>query len=109
LDCTASKNPEKRIVPTEDFRINAAVRTTLVRFWIDTSQIDHGAINGVVYLRGRLTKELSRSHQEDEESIAFLARRLERELKNIRGVRDVVYNLDNLTKTRGRWMPRKVV
>jgi hypothetical protein len=98
-----------RIVPTEDFRINAAVRTTLVRFWVDTSQIDHGAINGVVYLRGRLTKELSRNQQDEDESIAFLARRLERELKNIRGVRDVVYNLDNLMKTRGRWMPRKVV
>jgi hypothetical protein len=94
-------------VPIEDFRINAAVRTTLVRFWIDTSQIDHGAINGVIYLRGRLTKELMRTQQEQDESIAFLARRLERELKNIRGVRDVVYDLDNLTKSRGRWMPRK--
>jgi hypothetical protein len=95
-------------VPTEDFRINAVVRTILVRFWIDTSKLDHGAINGVIYLRGRLIKEIVRENDQDsEESILFLARRLERELKNIRGVRDVVYNLENLIKARGRWMPRK--
>jgi hypothetical protein len=98
-------------VPTEDFRINATVRTTLVRFWIDTSKLDHGAINGVVYLRGRLIREISRTSGNDEneeESVTLLARRLERELKNIRGVRDVVYNLENLIKARGRWMPRKM-
>ena len=94
-------------MPTDDFRINAAVRTTLVRFWIDTSHLDHGAINGVIYLRGRLCKELVRSNENEDESIVFLARRLERELKNIRGVRDVVYNLENLVKARGRWLPRK--
>jgi hypothetical protein len=100
--------PETNPVPTEDFRINAAVRTTLVRFWIDTSKLDHGAINGVVYLRGRLIREIVRSNnQKEEESDTFLIRRLERELKNIRGVRDVVYNLENLIKARGRWMPRK--
>ena len=95
-------------MPTEDFRINAAVRNLLVRFWIDTSKLDHGATNGVVYLRGRLTRELIRDSREtDEESLSFLARRLERELKTIKGVRDVVYNLENLVKARGRWMPRK--
>jgi hypothetical protein len=98
-------------VPTEDFRINATVRTTLVRFWVDTSKLDHGAINGVIYLRGRLVREISRSsnseNENEEESLMLLARRLERELKNIRGVRDVVYNLENLIKARGRWMPRK--
>ena len=97
-------------MPTEDFRINATVRTMLVRFWVDTSKLDHGAINGVVYLRGRLVREISRtsnSERDDEESLTLLARRLERELKNIRGVRDVVYNLENMIKTRGRWVPRK--
>lgn len=95
-------------MPTEDFRINATVRTTLVRFWVDTSKLDHGAINGVIYLRGRLVREISRStNGSEEESLTLLARNLERELKNIRGVRDVVYNLENLIKARGRWMPRK--
>lgn len=94
---------------TDDYRINAAIRNTLVRFWIDTSRLDHGSVNGVVYLRGRIHKELLRPEEVDRETenLAFMLKRLERELRNIRGVRDVVCNLDNLMKVRGRWVTRK--
>ena len=95
-------------MPVEDFRINAAVRTTLVRFWIDTSKLDHGSVNGVVYLRGRLRKETLRVGEEDprDESLAFIARRLDRELRTIHGVRDVVCDFENLKRARGRWVTR---
>ncbi len=96
-------------MPTDDFRINATVRSLLVRFWIDTGQLTHGAVNGVVYLKGRLRKETLRAEDSDdtEESPLLLVRRLERALREVNGVRDVVYNLEHITKVKGRWVQRK--
>ena len=93
----------------EDFRINAAVRTQLIRAWIDTTQIDHGTINGIVYLRGTLRRDLPRNDPNQsgpDESLRLLAQRLERNIRAIRGVRDVVCNLENLARVKGQWMPR---
>jgi hypothetical protein len=49
----------------EDYRINAFVRTVLVRRWIDTSRVDFGTSNGVVYLRGILRQTYGRKHLEE--------------------------------------------
>lgn len=93
----------------EDFRINATVRTLLIRLWIDTSQLDHGTMNGVVYLRGRLRKEMIREDNRNpaEECARLLATRLERQIRTVRGVRDVVCTLDNVSKVKGQWVARK--
>jgi hypothetical protein len=94
-------------VHTDDFRINATIRAILVRFWINTSQISHGCVNGVVYLRGRLIKEVLRVEDAKlEEELPFIARRIVKEIMNVRGVRDVVCDLENLKKVRGRWQIR---
>ncbi len=94
---------------TEDYRINAAIRSLLTRCWVDTTRLDHGSVNGVVYMNGHLRKELL--HQEDAgeqtEEMTLLLNRIEHELRNIRGVRDVMWNLENLTKVSGRWAIRK--
>lgn len=93
----------------EDFRINAAVRTLLIRFWIDTSMLDHGTINGIVYLRGSLRRELIREDPHEigaTESLRLLVQRLERHVRSIRGVRDVVCNLENIAKVKGKWVRR---
>lgn len=97
----------------EDFRINASVRTLLIRQWIDTTQLDHGTMNGIVYLRGSLRRETTRlkDGQLDEspgESMRLLVIRLERQIRGVRGVRDVVCSLANLTKVRGQWSPKVV-
>jgi hypothetical protein len=93
----------------DDFRINATVRTLLVRLWIDLTQLDHGTMNGVVYLRGRLRKEMIRedSRNPSEESARLLMMRLERQIKGVRGVRDVVATLENVSKVKGQWVARK--
>jgi len=100
-------------VQFEDFRINASVRTLLIRQWIDTSQLDHGTMNGIVYLRGSLRREMTRQREgkldeSPEESMRLLVVKLERQIRGVRGVRDVVCNLENLSKVRGQWSSKVV-
>lgn len=93
----------------DDFRINAAVRTQLIRAWIDTNLLDHGTINGIVYLRGTLRRELLRddpTEKGSDESLRLILQRLERQIRAIRGVRDVVCNLENVARVKGQWVPR---
>lgn len=94
---------------TDDFRINASVHTALVRFWIDTVNLEFGTTNGVVYLRGDLQRLSFRSRRENgkDEETTFLARRLDAELKQINGVRDIVYDLRNVARVNGRWIQRE--
>jgi len=100
-------------VQFDDFRINASVRTLLIRQWIDTTQLDHGTMNGIVYLRGSLRREMTRQREgrveeSPEESLRLLVTRLERQIRGVRGVRDVVCNLENIAKVRGQWSPKVV-
>jgi len=95
----------------EDYRINAFVRSVLVRRWIDTSRVDFGTSNGVVYLRGIVRQVYGRKQLEDEDneevdSLLSLIRRIEKEIKSIPGVRDVVFKLDNFEKRGGQWKRR---
>lgn len=94
---------------TDDFRINASVHTALIRFWIDTVNLEFGTTNGVVYVRGELKRLSFRSRRENgkDEETAFLARRLDTELKQIKGVRDIVYDLRNVARVNGRWLQRE--
>jgi hypothetical protein len=54
-------------VSVEDYRINAFVRSVLVRRWIDTSRVDFGTSNGVVYLKGMFRQIYRRKPSEEEE------------------------------------------
>ena len=104
-----SLDPGETPVATDDFRINASVHTALVRFWIDTVNLEFGTSNGVVYLRGDLRRLSFRSRKENgtDDETPFLARRLDLELKQINGVRDIVYDLRNVAKVNGRWVQRE--
>jgi Mg2+/Co2+ transporter CorC len=94
----------------EDYRINAFVRSVLVRRWIDTSRVDFGTSNGVVYIRGILRQIYGRKYlEEDEEemdNLLPLVRKVEKDIRTIPGVRDVVFKLDNLEKRGGQWKRR---
>ena len=94
----------------QDYRINALVRSVLVKRWIDTSRVDFGTSNGVVYVRGILRQTYGRRQLEridEADELLGLIRRIERELRFIPGVKDVVFKLDNFEKKGGRWR-RKV-
>lgn len=94
---------------SQDYRINAQVRALLVRSSVDLAKVEHGTTNGVVYLRGSLHHFLYYKSDDLTEatlSEAALAYRIERLLRRIPGVRDVVFNLDRVVKVGARWRSR---
>lgn len=94
-----------------DYRINAEVRRHLVSRWVDVGTLQIGTTNGIVYLLGHLDTTLEDPERRAGESrrqaalvrLLRLAIQLERELRKLRDVRDVVFKLDNVTKRGGRW------
>ena len=93
----------------DDYRMKAQVRAVLVRRWIDLTKLEYSVTNGVVYLRGSLHPYLGEREldpRKNRETQAELANRLERSLRGIPGVRDVVFQLDRLVKVGWRWKVR---
>jgi hypothetical protein len=101
----------RRPLSVQDYRINAEVRRFLVSRWVDVELLQLGATNGVVYLMGRLDTTLQdpsrrvdeNVHRNAAERVLQLAMMLEKELRRIRDVRDVVFKLENAYKRGGRW------
>lgn len=91
----------------EDYRINAFVRSVLVRRWIDTSRVDFGTSNGVVYVRGILRQIYGRKQLEEDQrevdNLIALLRKVEKEIRTIPGVKDVIFKFDNFEKRAGQW------
>ncbi len=97
----------------EDFVIQATVRRLLVRSNIDYSAITFGTVKGVVYFRGLF--KLTRIYiQEKDEQVLDLKSQdyirktlhsLEKKVKSIPGVRDVIFQFINWKKERGQWVP----
>lgn len=81
---------------------------------MDLRRLQLGTTNGVVYILGALdtTMEDPRRRLEEgsgcrsPERLLRLAQQLEREIRGIRDVRDVIFKLDNVTKRGGRWRMR---
>lgn len=96
---------------SQDYRINAEVRRFLVSRWVDVSLLQIGTTNGVVYLMGSfeplVEDALQRVGQVQERDPAQRLLRLlllvEKEMRRLRGVRDVVFNLRNARRKGGIW------
>ena len=95
----------------QDYRVNAEARRLLVSRWVDVSALQIGTTNGVIYVLGRLDTTVEDPGKRDErrrrtgvgERLLILVSALEKDLRRIRDVRDVVFKLDNLSKRGGRW------
>ncbi len=96
----------------QDYRVNAEVRRLLVSRWIDVSRLQIGTTNGVVYLMGTLESTVEdalervgqRSDSRDPiERLIRLVGLVEKELRRIRGVRDIVFKFRNLRKKGCAW------
>jgi hypothetical protein len=95
----------------QDYRINAEVRRHLVSRWVDIQRLQLGCTNGVIYIVGTLdtTMEDPRRRLDEgaqktaAERVLRLVMRMERELRSIRDVRDVIFKFDNVHKRGGRW------
>lgn len=86
----------------KDFQINSRVRGILARHWIDTNLITAMTIRGVVFLQGRMKKITMIPGQEEvgEETLASM----ELEMRHIKGVRQIVYRLDDWRKDGGKFL-----
>jgi hypothetical protein len=98
-------------VSVQDYRITAEVRRRLVSHWVDVSRLQIGTTNGTVYIIGILEPAvedaLERSGVTAErgasERLIRLASIIEKELRRVRDVRDVVFNFKNLRKRGRTW------
>jgi len=98
-------------VSAHDYRINAEVRRLLVSRWVDVTRLQIGTTNGVVYLMGSLgtaiaepiRRDLEAQRLSPRERALHLAKTLEKDIRRIHNVRDVVFKLDNVFKRGGRW------
>jgi hypothetical protein len=110
----------------QDFVIQSNVRRLLVRSSIDYTRIDIGTVRGVVYLGGvfrmsginpdryeardeSTTKDVSTLVKRQYEMLAKTLYTLERRVKGIPGVQDVVFQFSNWKKERGQWVAVKEV
>ena len=105
----------------EDFVIQANVRRILVRSNIDYSAITFGTVKGVVYFGGLFRMARIYVHGDDEkienlktqDFIQKSLTSLEKKVKNLPGVKDVIFQFINWKKERGQWIPmrerRKVI
>ncbi|MCK4668357.1 hypothetical protein KAU33_16510 [Candidatus Dependentiae bacterium] len=95
-----------------DFQINIQLKKMLVERGIDTSKLQISTMGGTVYLRGQLDFMHSQaavpghSHQWMAKRIKFL-RDLERDVKRLRGVRFVRFQLTNWEKDGDKWIERR--
>jgi hypothetical protein len=73
--------------------------------------MDFGTVKGVVYIRGVFQISLS-SKDGEEEKMKYLTVNtlysLEKKLRSIPGVSDVIFQLLNWRKERGQWVPVEV-
>ena len=99
----------------EDFVIQVSVRRLLARTNIDYSGFDFGSVKGVVYFRGIFRVNRSYSF-EDPELSRYLKTRdyiiktlysLEKRVKGINGVKDVVFQFSNWEREHGQWVQVK--
>ena len=92
----------------EDFVIQSNIRRMLIRTDVDSSKMDFGTVKGVVYVRGIF--QLSRLYTggDDEKTKEFVIRTLyslEKKIRSVPGVTDVIFQFVNWRKEKGQWVP----
>jgi hypothetical protein len=95
----------------EDFVIQSNVRRVLIRSNIDYSEITFGTVRGVVYLRGILKLARLYTDGSAENTLAFTMKNLqslERNMKSIPGITDIVFEFTNWKKEKGQWIPKRL-
>lgn len=97
----------------EDFVIQSQVRRILVRTNVDYSKLSFGTVRGVVYFRGFFSVTRVYLHGDDLKDRDFRTRdftiktltSLEKKVRALPGVSDVIFQFTNWRKDRGQWVP----
>jgi len=94
----------------EDFVVQSNIRRLLVRSNIDYSDLIFGTVRGVVYIRGFFKMARYYSGEKGDSGEDFAAQTLlslEKRMKGLPGVTDVVFQLTNWKKEKGQWIPKE--
>ncbi len=87
-----------------DHAVMNRARAVLLRRWIDTRPLDLGSVNGVVYVRGRLRRNpLFPAQLDAGRDERALVHALERDLRAIEGVKDVILELEGFERREDHW------
>ena len=95
----------------EDFVIQSNIRRILIRTSINYSRMDFGTVKGVVYIRGVFQISLSSKDGEEGKMKNLTINTLyslEKKLRSIPGVSDVIFQLLNWRKEKGQWVSTEV-
>ncbi len=87
-----------------DFRINSHVRQVLARHWIEIEAMSTTSINGVLYFRGKIHYRAAKraaAGEIDQEALV----RIEAELRQIKDVKRIRWQLDNWLREENGWVP----
>ena len=91
----------------DDMKITVRVRGVLARHWIDNMLVSVMTRRGVVYLGGRFHKITAVDEHDDisEDDLATI----EQEIRRIKGVKRVIYNIEGWLKDGGRFIKVETV
>jgi hypothetical protein len=95
----------------EDFVIQSNIRRMLIRANINYTRMDFGTVKGVVYIRGVFQishPSADGDAAEMKETTVKALYSLEKKVRNIPGVTDVIFQFLNWRKERGQWVPVEV-
>lgn len=95
----------------DDWDINVSVRQELVKRFVDLRRVQFATIGGVVHLKGSIVFTKIKDGEEKivatiEERIEAEKRRLselEKRIKKIKGVKGVIFNLEDWVKFGNEW------
>ncbi len=96
----------------EDFVIQSEIRRMLIRSNIDYTKIDLGTVKGVVYFRGIFRPYLPPQLRSEESIRLYIEKTLlalEKKIRSIPGVSDVIFQFNNWKKEKGRWFPTQSI
>ncbi len=89
-----------------DHVINNRTRSVLLRRWIDLRGLSFGSVNGVIYLRGALKRNPlfpTAAGVEGPDDELKLLHLLDRDLRAIEGVKDLVLEIDGFELRGEHW------
>ena len=94
-----------------DYKVNAEVRRFLVSHWVDVSRLQIGTTNGIVYLIGYLDTMADDPIRRTDEVRATsaegralrTAQMLDKQLRRLPEVRDVIFKLENVHRKGRVW------
>ena len=78
--------------------LTKAVRTVLIKNWLDVSRVRLQIAGGNVIIRGRLAKA-----RDDEPVTGLFIEHLEQEIRNTKGVKNLRWIVEGWDFDRGKW------